>query len=192
VGAGIVLGGKLHEGASGAAGDLAHVTVHPGGRACACGQRGCLEAYATSTSLVAWARDDLRIAGAAAKAIGRHSTAGRRLLEHVAADPERITVAAMERAAAEGDDLSAHLLDEAARLVGLAVANLVTALNPARLLLGGTLLASSPRMRRGVRESIEVHVSKGARAALEVCESSLGEEAAVIGAAMIASEAARA
>jgi glucokinase len=72
------------------------------------------------------------------------------------------------------------------------VANLVTALNPARLLLGGTLLASSPRMRRGVRESIEVHVSKGARAALEVCESSLGEEAAVIGAAMIASEAARA
>jgi glucokinase len=192
VGAGIVLAGKLHEGASGAAGDLAHVNVHPGGRACACGQRGCLEAYATSTSLAAWARDDLRIAAAAAKAMGKHPTAGRRLLEHVAADPERITVAAMERAAADGDDLSAHLLDEAARLVGLAVANLATALNPARLLLGGTLLASSPRMRSGVRESIGQHVSKAARAALEICESSLGEEAALIGAAMIASDAARA
>ncbi|MFL5293629.1 MAG: ROK family protein [Myxococcales bacterium] len=192
VGAGIVLAGKLHEGASGAAGDLAHVNVHPGGRTCACGQRGCLEAYATSASLAAWARDDLRIAAAAAKAMGKHSSAGRRLLEFVAADPERITVAAMERAAADGEDLSAHLLDEAARLVGLAVANLVNALNPARLLLGGTLLAQSPRMRSGVRESIGQHVSKAASAALEVCESSLGEEAVLIGAAMIASEAARA
>jgi glucokinase len=192
VGAGIVVGGKLHRGASGAAGDIAHVNVHPGGRACACGQRGCLDAYATSSSLAAWARDDLRIATAAAKANGRHPNAGRRLLDHVGGDAERITVAAMERAAGEGDDLSAHLLQEAARLVGLAVANLVTALNPARLLLGGTLLAGSPRMRSEVTDSVTQHVSKLARAGLEICECSLGEEAAVIGAAMLAAEAARA
>jgi len=47
-------------------------------------------------------------------------------------------------------------------------------------------------MRSGVRESIGQHVSKAARAALEICESSLGEEAALIGAALIASDAARA
>jgi len=192
VGAGIVLGGKLQEGASGAAGDLGHVNVHPGGRACVCGQRGCLDAYASAPSLAAWARDDLRIAAAAAKAVGKLSTVGRRLLDHADGDAERITAAAMERAAAEGDDLSVHLLDEAARLCGLAVANLVTALNPARLLLGGTLLESCPRMRRRVEESIGRHVSKAAGAALEVSIPSLGEEATVIGAALMAAEAARA
>ena len=192
VGAGIVLGGRLQEGASGAAGDLGHVNVHPGGRACACGHRGCLDAYASAPSLAAWARDDLRIASAAAKAVGKPPAVGRRLLEHADGDPDRITAAAMERAAAAGDDLAIHLLDEAARLLGLAVANLVTTLNPARLLLGGTLLAASPRMRRGVQQSLEQHASRAALAGLEVAAPALGEEAALIGAALMAAEAANA
>jgi glucokinase len=192
VGAGIVLGGRLQEGASGAAGDLGHVNVHPGGRTCGCGQRGCLDAYASAPSLAAWARDDLRIASAAAKGVGKLPTVGRRLLEHADGDADRITAAAMERAAAAGDDLAIHLLDEAARLLGLAVANLVTTLNPARLLLGGTLLASSPRMRRATQDSVAQHVSRAALAALEVGTPSLGEEAAVIGAGLMAADAANA
>src|SRR3954471_1481355 len=51
VGAGIVMQGKLLEGASGAAGELGHVVVVPNGRQCSCGQRGCLEAYAGGQSL---------------------------------------------------------------------------------------------------------------------------------------------
>jgi glucokinase len=117
---------------------------------------------------------------------------GRRLLEHADGDADRITAAAMERAAAAGDDLAIHLLDEASRLLGLAVANLVTALNPARLLLGGTLLASSPRMRRGTQEAIAQHVSRAALAAVEISAPSLGEEATLIGAALMAADAANA
>jgi len=192
VGAGIVLGGKLQEGATGGAGDLAHVNVHPGGRACSCGHRGCLDAYASASSLAAWARDDLRIASAAAKAMGKPSTVGRRLLEHADGDPDRISAAAMERAADAGDDLAIHLLDEAARLLGLAIANLVTVLNPARLLLGGTLFASSARLRRGAREAMAQHASQTALAALEVSVPALGEEAALIGAALMAADAANA
>src|SRR5439155_13156724 len=159
VGAGLVVSGKLHEGASGAAGDLAHVKVHPNGRICACGQRGCLDAYASAPSLAAWARDDLRIAAAAARASGKQPGIGRRLLDHAGGDPERITAAAMERAAHEGDELSSRLLDEAARLLGQAVANLIIALNPERLLLGGGLLSGSPRMRRTVIEAGEQNLS---------------------------------
>src|SRR6266571_1138272 len=76
VGAGMVVSGKLHEGASGAAGELGHVKVHPNGRTCACGQRGCLAAYASAPSLAAWARDDLRIAAAAARASGKQPGIG--------------------------------------------------------------------------------------------------------------------
>jgi glucokinase len=189
VGAGMVVSGKLHEGATGAAGELGHVKVHPNGRVCACGQRGCLDAYASAPSLAAWARDDLRIAAAAARAAGRQPSLGRRLLDHAGGDPERITAAAMERAAHEGDELSNRLLDEAAKLLGQAVANLVIALNPERLLLGGGLLAGSPRMRRTVTESIELHLSKAARAAVQIGAPALEDDAAVIGAALIAREA---
>src|SRR4051812_22970312 len=189
VGAGIVLGGRLQEGASGVGGDLGHVNVHPGGRVCACGHRGCLDGYASAPSLAAWARDDLRIASAAARATGKAPAVGRRLLEHADGDPERITAATMERAADAGDDLAIHLLDEASRLLGLAVANLVTALNPSRLLLGGTLLASSPRMRAGTQQSLAQNASRAALAALEVSAPALGEEAAIIGAALMAAEA---
>jgi glucokinase len=189
VGAGIVLGGKLQEGASGAGGDLAHVNVHPGGRTCACGHRGCLDAYASAPSLAAWARDDLRIASAVAKSMGKPSAVGRRLLEHADGDPDRISAAAMERAADAGDDLAIHLLDEASRLLGLALANLVTVLNPARLLLGGPLLASSPRLLRGAQQGVAQYASAAALAALEVSVPALGEEAALIGAGLMAAEA---
>src|SRR2546426_541225 len=147
-GAGIVMGGKLQEGASGAAGELGHTIVVPNGRACSCGQRGCLEAYAGGQQLAAWARDDLRIALAAARAAGqRHPAVGRRLLDLVG-EPEKVTVTAMERAAHEGDDLSRRLLDEAGQHLGIALANLVSIFNPARLLLGGGVLVGSPRMTR--------------------------------------------
>jgi glucokinase len=189
VGAGMVLSGKLHEGASGAAGELGHVKVHPNGRVCACGHRGCLEAYASATSLAAWARDDLRIAAAAARATGKPSAVGRKLLEHAGGDPERITAAAMERAAHEGDELSNRLLDEAARLLGQAIANLVIAVNPEQLLLGGGLLSGSPRMRRTVTESIEQHLSPATRAALRIGAPALDEDSAVVGAALLAREA---
>jgi glucokinase len=188
VGAGMVLAGKLHEGANGAAGELGHMKVHPGGRVCVCGQRGCLEAYATAPSLAAWARDDLRIATAAARATGKPSAVGRKLLEYAGGDAERITAAAMERAAHEGDELSNRLLDEAARLLGHAIANLLIAVNPARLLLGGGLLSGSPRMRRMVTEAIESHVSHNARA-VHIGAPALDEDAAVVGAALLAREA---
>lgn len=189
VGAGMVVSGKLHEGATGAAGELAHVKVHPNGRACSCGQKGCLDAYASAPSLAAWARDDLRIAAAAARASGKQPGLGRRLLEFAGGDPERITAAAMERAAHEGDELSNRLLDEAARLLGQAVANLVIALNPERLLLGGGLLANSPRLRRTVTEAVEQNLPWAARSALQIGAPALDEDAPVIGAALIAREA---
>src|SRR4051812_8033127 len=113
VGAGIIMNGKLHEGVSGVAGELGHVQVMPGGRLCACGRRGCLEAYAGGQSLASWARDDLRIALAAARAAGQRSPAvGRQLLELVG-EPEKVTASAMEKAAHEGDELSRRLLEEA-------------------------------------------------------------------------------
>jgi glucokinase len=188
LGAGLILGGRLQEGATGIAGELGHVVVHPNGRLCACGKRGCLEAYAGGQSLAAWARDDLRIALAAARAAGKPNTVGKRLLEQSGNDLEKITAAAMERAAHEGDELSRRLLEDAGRMLGVVLANLITVLNPARLLLGGGVLVGSPRMMRAVTEAIDAHASKSSRAALHVSQPALGEQACVVGAALLARE----
>lgn len=188
VGAGIVCGGKLQEGASGVAGELGHIQVVANGRQCGCGQRGCLEAYAGGHNLAAWARDDLRIALAAARAAGQKQPgAGRKLLE-IAGEPEKVTAAAMERAAHEGDELSRRLLEEAGRLLGVALANLITMLNPARLLLGGGVLSNSPRMMKTAMEGIDEHASKPARSALTIKAPELGEQSGVVGAALLARE----
>ena len=188
VGAGIIMDGKLHEGASGASGDLGHVHVVPNGRACTCGQRGCLEAYAGGQSLAAWARDDLRIALAAARAAGqRYPAVGRKLLD-LAGEPEKVTVTLMEKAAHEGDDLSRRLLDEAGSLLGIALANLVTTLNPARLLLGGGVLLGSPRMTRAAIDGIDAHATKASRSAVQISTPELGDQAGMVGAALLARE----
>jgi glucokinase len=186
VGAGIIMGGKLQEGASGVAGELGHIQVVSGGRQCGCGQRGCLEAYAGGHNLASWARDDLRIALAAARAGGkRYPDAGRKLLELVG-EPEKVTAAAMERAAHEGDELSRRLLGEAGRLLGIALANLITILNPSRLLLGGGVLTGSPRMMKAAVEGIDSHTSKPARQALSIGAPELGDQSGVVGAALLA------
>src|SRR5262249_32590248 len=158
---------KLYEGAGGVAGELGHIKVAPHtngadgrpaqGRLCGCGQRGCLEAYAGGHNLAAWARDDLRIANAAARAAGKAPGVGRKLLDLVSGEAEKISAAAMERAAHEGDELSRRLLEEAGRMLGVALANLVTVMNPKKLLLGGGVLTNSPRMYRQVVEGIDAH-----------------------------------
>src|SRR5712664_425383 len=192
VGAGIVMGGKLLEGVSGAAGELGHTVVLQNGRLCSCGQRGCLEAYAGGQNLAARARDDLRIAMAAARAAGqRYPDIGRKLLDLVG-EPEKITLTAMEKAAHEGDELSRRLLEEAGQLLGIALANLVTTFNPARMLLGGGVVLSSPRLTRVALATVDAHAPKTARTALNAAHPELGEQAGVVGAALLAGMAAAA
>src|SRR5437660_203435 len=79
-----------------------------------------------------------------------------------------------------------RLLEEAGRLLGIALANLVTILNPARLLLGGGVLSGSPRMMKTAMEGIDSHTSKPARGALTITAPQLGEQAGVVGAALLA------
>ena len=63
VGGGIVLGGKIWRGANGMAGEMGHSTVEPDGHLCGCGNRGCLEQYASATAMVRLAREAIAKGG---------------------------------------------------------------------------------------------------------------------------------
>src|SRR3954451_3806161 len=104
IGGGAVVDGTLHLGAAGNAAEFGHLTVVRGGRLCSCGRRGCIEAYASGTSIAARAREAL----------------AERPESSLASLPE-ITAADVSRAAADGDGLAGEVWDVTVDLLGGAV-----------------------------------------------------------------------
>jgi glucokinase len=177
VGAGLILGGRLHEGGSGVAGELGHVKVTPRGalpRRCGCGEWGCLEAYAGGMNLAARVRDDLAEGKAGA------------VLAAAGGDPSKVSASVVEGAYEAGDVYARDLWAETGELLGTAMANLCTLLNPARLVLGGGVLLGCPNLLRITRAHVGDRTLRAARRGLAVECAGLGDDAGVVGAALLA------
>jgi glucokinase len=178
VGAGMILGGRLHEGAQGVAGEFGHVKVRPvrpgtAPRCCGCGEHGCLEAYTSGVNVAARVREELA-AGVVTS-----------VRDLVGGDLARVNAAHVDEAYQAGDAYARALWDEVADLLGTAVANLVTVLNPARLILGGGVLARCPSLASLVRARFDATVSRSATKELTVERAWLGDDAGVVGAAVL-------
>jgi glucokinase len=84
-----------------------------------------------------------------------------------------------------GDAYARALWEEVADLLGTAIAALVTLLNPARVILGGGVILGCPELQRSVREVFDARVSRSAGAGLSLERAFLGDDAGVIGAALL-------
>jgi predicted NBD/HSP70 family sugar kinase len=158
VGAGIVLGGRLHRGASGIAGEIGHVQVGEDGHVCRCGNRGCVETMVSAARLLELLRP----------AYG----AGLGLEQVLALD-------------AEGDAGVRRVLSDAGRTVGRALADLANSLNPELVVVGGTL-GGSASLLEGLRASIDRYAQPDTAAALDVVPGALGDRSEVVGAVALA------
>jgi glucokinase len=178
VGAGLLVGGRLHEGAAGVAGELGHVKVdRPAGaapRRCGCGMTDCLEAWAGGAAVESL----LREAAAAGCATAIAPSAGE--------VPERGGAGRIEAAARAGDPWARALWDGTAGLLGRAVASAVTLLDPGRVVLGGGLLLGNTLLYEMVERRIREETSRTAAAGLLVVRAALGDEAGVVGSALLA------
>ena len=174
VGSAIIANGKLVNGGGGVAGELGHIKVVPNGRRCGCGELGCLEAYAGGHNLIAQTRELL--------ATGRSHV----LTELTGGDPARVTPVTLEQAAEAGDAEAREIYERASLMLALAVANQVTVLNPARLILGGGVLAHCPGIRRRVLEGVQAYASTTSREGLLISDAELGDDSGLIGAALLA------
>lgn len=178
VGSGLILGGRLHEGHRGVAGELGHVKVRPrrastAARRCGCGEVGCLEAFTSGMNIAVRVREEL--AGGAAS----------RVRELVQGDLARVSASVVEEAYAQDDRYARELWEEVADLLGNAIASVVTLLNPARVILGGGVLLGCPGLRRLVEEAFQAQVSRSALPGLTLERAFLGDDAGVIGAALL-------
>jgi predicted NBD/HSP70 family sugar kinase len=166
----------LYRGADGCAGDIGHIRVEASGPVCACGNRGCLEAFFGGSAL---ARD----ATAAARNGGSEVLAG--LLERHG----RVTAAGVAEAMAQGDPVSVQLIRDGGRRVGTVLAGLVSFFNPRLIVIGGGLSGLGHTLLAEIRSVVYRRSLPLATGNLPVVLSELGDDAGVVGAARLISDA---
>lgn len=183
VGGGLVLGGELHRGHRQAAGEIGHMVVEAGGPRCGCGRRGCVEAIASRTAIVAALRE--------AVAAGRESSLAGLVAAHEAGR-NRLRSGAISRAYRAGDPLTVEVLERAQRALGLLAGSLVNLLDPEVVVFGGGLIeALGPRFLAGIRRVAREHILLGCgKRKVRIVAAALGDDAVALGAARAALEAA--
>jgi predicted NBD/HSP70 family sugar kinase len=161
VGAGIFVDGELYRGAHGFGGEFGHMTVDLEGDLCACGSRGCLETF-----------------------VGQEAIARRAGVEIDAHEPRSLT-AELVRRARDGDTAVLAELHSAGATLGLALASAVNLFDLEAVVLGGCFDPLAPWLAPGVERALRRHVLAAEWSVCELRPSTIGELAAVRGAAAL-------
>ena len=180
IGGAVVLGGRLHRGRYGLAGEFGHMTVVPGGHRCECGNRGCWEQYASGNAVTREARELVRA----------ESPVARVLHQAVGGDTRLITGPLVSELASKGDRACVELLDEVGTWLGTGLANLAAAFDPELFIIGGGVSEAGELLLGPARSAFERNLTgRGYRPTARVVAARLGNEAGLIGAAALAREA---
>jgi glucokinase len=176
IGGGLVINGKLHLGGKGSAGELGHVSVDLNGPRCGCGSFGCIEAYASGPAIAAM--------GMKAVVQGRNTI----IAEMCENDLNRITPELICEAARSGDEAAREIYEFAGKVIGAGVANVIMAVTPRRIVIGGGVAAAGDLIIDPIRRSMRARVFMVDSLQVEVVQALLGNNAGLIGAALWARE----
>jgi glucokinase len=171
IGGGIIIDGKIYEGASGAAGEVGHMIVKEDGPPCNCGNRGCVEALSSGPAIERDARAEME--------------AGRSPMLARLTDGAPLTAELVYQAARRGDEASREVIQRAGHYLGLGLIGLLHCFNPEALILGGGLT----NMGDVYLEPAIALARKGAFAQVAedvtIVTAKLGERAGALGAAAL-------
>ena len=168
VGGGIILDGRIWHGADGMAGEVGHMTIIPDGRTCGCGNRGCLEMYASSRGIVMTFK-----AMCAEKRLD-------------AEDRKELTSAQIYQAARNGDTVAHLVMKDMGRYLGIGIANLINIFNPEMVVIGGGVMDAWDLFIDATREEVRKRAFAYTAERTKIVPSMLGDEAGMVGAAAVA------
>ncbi len=174
IGCGIVIDGKIYRGLNGCAGDIGHIRIEEFGPLCACGNTGCLEAFAGGAAL---ARD----ATAAARS-GRSE-----VLAAMLAEKGSLTAADVAVAVTQGDAQAVQLVRDCGRRVGQVLASLVSFFNPGMIVVGGRVTGLGHSLLAEIRGVTYRRSFPLATGNLPIVLGELGDATGVIGCARLVS-----
>jgi len=167
IGSGMVVAGRIVRGAHGAAGEVGHLVVDAAGPRCGCGDRGCIEAYASGTGLERRARETWPR--------GRGPDGG----------PAPRTAAEVFRAARAGDAGARRIIEDGAAALSRGFAAIVATLDPERLVVGGAIGLAQPRyVTRAAHLAQKLTIAES-RSRATIVRAALGGESVLAGAAVL-------
>ncbi|MEU3842024.1 ROK family protein [Streptomyces sp. NPDC028635] len=154
----IGIGGRVEAGAHGFAGEIGHIVVRPGGTPCPCGQRGCLERFASASAVSqAWAA--------------------------ACGDPEA-DAADCAKAVASGDPNAVRVWQEAVDALADGLVTALTLLDPRTLIIGGGLAEAGETLFTPLRDAVAQRVTF--QKLPEIVPAALGDTAGCLGAGLLA------
>ncbi len=174
VGGGIIINGKIYRGAGGGAGEIGHITVESKGRKCNCGNHGCMEAYVGAPHIRERCIEKLKA--------GRKSI----VTKIVEGSLSKITPKVLEEAAFYKDALALELWQETGMYLGVGVASLINVFNPDKIIIGGGVANAGKLILDPMMKTIQERALAVSLHDVKIVRAKLGEEAGVIGAAMLA------
>ena len=159
VGGGLIAAGQPFPGEHGVAMEVGHLIVEPGGRPCGCGNRGCMEQYASASGV----------------AISYREASGQALSAHQIAD-----------LAARGDAAAVAAYVQAGERLAQALAHILKVVDVETVLIGGGMSAAWPLMQQAFERRMEQDLIPALRGQVRVVLSQAGDQAGMIGAALLA------
>jgi glucokinase len=182
IGGALVLDNRVYRGANGMAGEFGHMQVVPDGHRCECGNRGCWEQYASGNALVRDARELVRSSSPMAHHLGA--------LVH--GDANALQGPQITEAARDGDPLSAELIADVGRWLGVGLAGMTAAFDPGCIVIGGGVSDAGDLLIGPTRQAFSRSLTgRGHRTEPVIAQAELGPNAGFIGAADMARSAAR-
>ncbi len=163
--------GHEHQGAEGYAGEFGHTCVINGGRRCGCGQEGCVEAYVGAKGIVQTAQE--MMAESDKPSLMR--------------DMERLSPRTIVECCDKGDEMAIEVYRRTGEVLGLALANYASIVNPEAIILTGGISRAGKWLLDPARESFEKHVFHGIKGKVKIFASTLDNRTRdVLGASAVA------
>jgi len=174
IGGGFILHGDLWTGENGKAGEIGHMVVATDGILCACGKRGCLEAYSSATAIKRMAQDAVQ------------SGACSSLQNLSSGDFSAIDAEMVHQAALQGDAISIDIFKQMARYLAIGISNVNNLLDIHNFIIGGAASNALEVFRSFLLDEVARQVYAISQSKIKITASQLGNDAGIYGAAYLA------
>ena len=172
IGGGLVFGGRIFSGCGDVAGEIGHMIIQVNGEPCNCGKRGCWESYASATGLIRQIKQVMQ----------EHPES---LLHQVAKEQGGVGALNLFLARDRGDAAAQELFDRYVTYLAVGIGNLVAIVQPDRIVVGGGIAGQGERLLGPVRELVYRDLMKAEGRETEIVAATAGNDAGIIGAAML-------
>lgn len=178
VGGGVIIEGKIYSGSNFAGAELGHMVIVADGWPCTCGRLGCWESYASATGLIK-----------ATKIHMEKAPKDSALWTIVGGDINKVNGRTAFDAMRQGDPVGKEIVDEYVKYLSVGLINIINIFQPDILCVGGGVGNEGENLLAPVRKIVEKEqYGHNPDAATKICKALLGNDAGIIGAAMLGKE----